>query len=92
MINGDAKEFVEGLYYGDERFFRYNRNKYFIQGYFENKKPLLELYILEPIDDDFRWQAISKNNNYPVEEFENAKIFEGKSFWEIEKDIEWIDC
>ena len=22
---------------------------------------------------------------------ENAKIFNGKSFWEIEKEIEWVD-
>ena len=24
MINGDSREFVDGLYYGDERFFLYN--------------------------------------------------------------------
>ena len=81
MINGSAEEFIKWLHYGDERFFLYNGNKYFIQGYFKENKPMLELYILE-----------SPDNNYPVAEFENAEIFDGKTFWEVEKDIEWVDC
>lgn len=92
MINGNANEFIEGLHYGDERFFLHNGKKYFIQGYFENDKPMLELYVLEPTDSDFKWCIFSNNKNYPVSEFEEAKIFDGKSFWEIEKDIEWVDC
>lgn len=92
MINGRAEEFIQGLHYGDERFFLYKGNKYFIQGYYENGKPLLELYILEPADNDFKCEIVSADNNYPVADFENAKIFHGKSFWEIEKDIEWVDC
>lgn len=92
MINGNANEFIEGLYYGDERFFLYNGNKYFIQGYYENNRPLLELYVLSPTSNNFKWQKISTDNNYPVADFENAKIFNGKSFWEIEKNIEWVDC
>lgn len=92
MINGNVREFIDGLHYGDERFFIYDKCKYFIQGYFINEKPLLELYILEPEDNDFKWWAVSKDNNYPVTEFENAKLFNGKSFWEVEKNIEWVDC
>ena len=92
MINGSAKEFIEGLHYGDERFFLWNGCKYFIQGFFESEKPMLELYVLEPSANDFEWRALSKDNSYPVSEFENAKIFDGKTFWEIEKDIEWVDC
>lgn len=91
MINGDVKEFIDGLHYGDERFFLYNDDKYFIQGYYDDGKPMLELYIIET-DNNFEWREISENNNYPVEKFENAKIFNGKSFWEVEQDIEWVDC
>lgn len=32
MINGDVKEFIDGLYYGDERFFTFKGCKYFLQG------------------------------------------------------------
>ncbi len=91
MINGDAREFIDGLHYGDERFFLYNGDKYFIQGYYDDDNPMLELCIIEA-DNNFEWRAISENNNYPVEEFENAKIFNGKTFWEIESEIEWVDC
>ena len=91
MINGNANEFVDGLHYGDERFFLYNGNKYFLQGYMVNGKPMLELYTIEHPDVEFEWRAISNNSDYPVTEFENAKIFEGKSFWDIEKNIEWLD-
>ncbi len=91
MINGSAKEFIEGLHYGDERFFLYDGNKYFIQGFFEDEKPMLELYILEPSESDFEWRAFSDDKSYPVAKFENARVFNGKTFWEIEKDIEWAD-
>lgn len=92
MINGNANEFIDGLHYGDERFFLYNGNKYFLQGYMVNGSPMLELYIIENPNIEFEWRAISNSNNYPVTEFENAKIFEGNSFWEIEKYIEWLDA
>ena len=92
MINGNAREFIDGLYYGDERFFIFDGNKYFLQGYYVDGKPMLEMYVVENPAVDFAWRMVSNNSEYPVEEFENAKIFNGKSFWEIEKEIEWIDC
>ena len=92
MINGNSKEFIAGLHYGDERFFLYHGDKYFIQGFFVNGKPMLEVYIIEQADKDFCWRAFSDNDDYPISEFEKAKIFNGKSFWEVEKEIEWVDC
>ena len=91
MINGDSREFIDGLYYGDERFFMYNGKKYFVEGYSEDEKRILVVYIFEPADNDFEWRAVSNVRDYPVAEFEAAKIFDGKSFWEVEKDIEWVD-
>lgn len=91
MINGDAKEFIAGLYYGDERFFTYKGKKYFLQGYYEKQKALLEIYVIEPFDDSFKYRIFSDDKNYPVTEFEEAKIFNNKSFWEIENEIEWLD-
>ena len=92
MINGDAKEFIDGLYYGDERFFIYDGNKYFVQGYCEAETFTLELYIIENPKNDFEWHACSQDRCYLVNAFEKAKIFNGKSFWEVEKEIEWVDC
>lgn len=47
MINGDINEFVNGLYYGDERIFLYKEVKYFIQGYMCNNALTLFLDILD---------------------------------------------
>ena len=91
MINGNSREFINGLYYGDERFFLYNGEKYFIQGYCEDNKYILEIYVIENEENDFHWKSTSQSN-YPVEEFEKTKIFNGKTFWEAEKEIEWVDC
>lgn len=92
MINGDAAKFIDGLYYGDERFFIYDGYKYFIQGYYESGKPMLVMYVIESDDNDFEWRAFSDNESYPVSQFEDAAIFSGKKFWEVEQDIEWVDC
>ena len=90
MINGNSQEFIDGLYYGDERFFVYCKKKYFIQGYCENEDYVLEIYIIEPSDNKFHWKAIS-DTDYPIEQFEMLKIFNGKTFWEVESEIEWVD-
>lgn len=93
MINGNVDKFIEGLHYGDERFFLYKGKKYFIQGYCgDDKNPILEIYQIE-CDDGLHWIARSDNDYaFPVKAFEEAKIFDGKSFWDVENEIEWVDC
>ena len=91
MKNGDLKEFVDGLYYGDERVFIYNNEKFFIQGYIDSGKLTLFLDRWEPASYDYVWKMAGTDKNYPVKEFLKAKLFNGKTFYEVEKDIEWID-
>ncbi len=40
---------------------------------------------------DYVFKASGKNEAEVKEEFLKAKVFEGKTFWEIEKEIEWCD-
>ncbi len=91
MINGDPKAFIEGLHYGEEHYFVYDGRKYFIQGYRTEKGPMLEVFGLDPDNFDYHWIVYSDKEQYPVAEFESAPIFNGKTFWEAEKDIEWVD-
>ena len=91
MINGNPNEFVSGLYYGDERVFLYQNAKYFIQGLKEKGVYTLYLDRWNPPSDDYIWQA-SSPKEYPVENFLEAKIFAGKTFWNVEQDIEWLDA
>ena len=53
---------------------------------------MLELYMLEPAESNFERRAISENESYPVSEFENARIFKDKTFWQVEQEIQWVDC
>lgn len=91
MINGNLKEFVDGLYYGDERVFTYNNNKFFIQGYLKDGKLTLFLDRWEPASDDYIWKRQGTDKSYPVKEFLESPLFDGKTFYEVEKDIEWVD-
>lgn len=91
MINGNVNEFISGLYYGDERVFLYKNEKFFIQGLKEERVYSLYLDRWEPPSDDYIWRA-SSAKDYPVDQFLEAKIFDGKSFWNVENEIEWIDA
>ena len=96
MINGNVNEFVDGLYYGDERWFMFRGIKYFIQGWVKNEEFTLELEQMEPYlyQDRPLW---TKTCNFDqrqeaVESFLKAPVFDGKTFWDAEQEMEWVDC
>ena len=92
MIDGDPKEFVEGLHYGDERWYYFRGRKYFIQGYCEDGDAILEIYSFDPDEIvQFHWVAKTKERRFPVERFEQTKIFDGMTFWEAQEEIVWLD-
>ena len=94
MIDGDPKDFIDGLHYGDERWFVFRGTRYFIQGTGSRKDNdmMLELWAWqEDPSGEHAIQFYAKDGKYPVKDFENAKIFDGKSFWEIEHEIQWMD-
>ncbi len=93
MINGDVNLFLEELSQGFEVIFLYNHKKYFAQGMSDGENFELMVDQWEPIppDTDYIWRKKSKGD-YDIKAFENAPIFDGKSFWEIQEEIEWVDC
>jgi hypothetical protein len=95
MIDGNVNDFVEGLYYGEERWFIYKTTKYFIQGWTNDGKFTL---VLDQMDPDpgiggYLWECTKKEGKRRevVEDFLGSEIFDGKTFWEIEQEIKWID-
>lgn len=92
MLNGDVQEFVDGLYYGDGRNFVYDDMEFFIQGWHIKGFCYLVLELFVPFHKATYWECLSKDNQECVNKFLEAKIFKGKSFWEVEKNITWIDC
>lgn len=92
LLNGDVTEFVDRIHYGDELIFMYNGQKFFLQGFLEDDG-ICTTYLdrWEPPADDYIWVGRGDSKNFPVEEFLKAEIWDGKSFWEVEKKMEWLD-
>lgn len=94
MIDGDPKVFIDELYYGAEHTFLYNGGKYFVQSYLTNddKRGKIEIYNYDLETPDLYWCAVNEHGKeVPVKEFEKAKLFNGKTFWEVEQEITWTD-
>ena len=90
MINGNPKEFLETLYNGEDTYFMFNKITYFAQGYSLNEAWHYEIVQENPTSDLVLWEYNGNIENV-IASFENAEIFDGKKFWEAEKDIEWTD-
>ncbi|MCD8295280.1 MAG: hypothetical protein LUE27_08575 [Clostridia bacterium] len=92
MIDGDINEFLEKLRYGDEFTFLYRGKKYFLDvAENENGKLTIYLWTLVPPADDYTVILVGDEHNYPLEEFLAAKIWDGKTFMEVESEIQWVD-
>lgn len=89
MKNGNVREFVDHIHYGDELWFIYYGKKYFLEGWTNNDILELCLYEMSDNGNEYIWKG--DTIHYPVESFLEAKIWNGKSFWDIEQDIEWVD-
>ena len=91
MINGNLNDFVDGVYYGYEQEFTYRGLTFFIQSL-----PLDDgcIYLLldrwNPPADDYILKLPMKDGIYPAEEFLNAPIWDGRTFWEAEGEMEWV--
>ena len=46
----------------------------------------------EPVDYKVVYEVTDVDVDRIKRDFLKAKIFEGKSFWEVEKEIVWMDC
>ena len=91
MINGNVDDFIDTLWVGEEVVFTYNGKKYFAQGYTtDNGESVHEVLLWEP-ESKIVWQKKGGTADERMTAFQNDKIFDGKNFWEIEKQIEWED-
>lgn len=91
MINGNTNEFIDKLWGGEEVIFTYNGKKYFSQGYITNEgKYRFELQLWEP-SLEVLWSIEDFSRQESLDLFMSEPLFDGKKFWDIEKDIEWVD-
>ena len=97
MINGNVNEFVNNLYYGSEMYFTFYKQKYFIQGWY------VEPFYYLVLDQDFEeteipkdytfqsyiWEYKAKDPGECVQAFLDTPLWNGKTFYEVEKEITW---
>lgn len=96
MINTDINQFMDCLSYGEEIDILYEGKKYLIEGYVtEDKVAHLFVYKYEENGksaDEMIYEVESPNSvKECADKFLEAKIWDGKSFCEVEKEMEWVD-
>ncbi|MBR6939699.1 MAG: hypothetical protein IKH65_02725 [Clostridia bacterium] len=91
MKGNTLVEFINDLLTmgGPEKEFEYNGKRYFIESQaYEQDSTLVELVIFECFgDENYIFRCHGKNNAECVEQFENAKLFDGRTIYEAEQDI-----
>lgn len=90
MINGDITEFVDKLYYGEELLFEYDGKEYFLQGWTNPSEAIMVIDIQDgkPFKD-YLWKCIKPSIRECAKEFLNSKLWSGKTFMEIQREVTW---
>lgn len=96
MIDGNPHDFLDTVYSGQDVVYIYHGIKYWYQGYTNDDGSWhMEVfqYQKEHQKDGtyFLWEKNVKNEEEGRTAFLQAPLFEGKTFWEAEQDIQWVD-
>ena len=89
MKGNTLNEFIDDLYSmgGPEKEFLYKDKRYFLQC--ETVDNMVEMVIFQCFgEQEYIFRCNGKDFAECVEQFEQAKIFDGKNIYEAEKDIE----
>lgn len=89
MTGNDLNSFMEDMYYNPEKEIRYNNKTYMITGFVDETGELYTLAVYTVKENcKTLFSYTSKIRCECVKQFEQAKIFDGKTIYEAEKDIE----
>lgn len=85
-MNGKSiSDFISDLYYNPEIEFVYQNMRYMVSGYMENNEYTLELFNISQDNCLFKMTDVSRIKC--IEAFEGTLIFNGKTIYDVEKDI-----
>ena len=91
MKGNTISEFINDLYAcgGPEKEFTFRGKRYYLETIMVEGTDLLELYVVEINDnaDDVVFSFTGKTLRDCVEQFEEAKIFDGKTIYQVEQEI-----
>ena len=94
MKDGNVNEFLDKILYQEEMVLFFD-NKYFFNPWYNEKEKYFVLRIeLFDKDDNFIQEVFYSTGNIQgdnVKKFLEAPIWHGKTFWNAEGEITWID-
>ena len=92
MIGGSPTEFVDRIYSCQDTVFIYKGIKYWFQGYMPDENSAhMEVTQYQPSSERDVWSYDGKTIEECQNAFLQAPIFDGKTFWEAEQEITWVD-
>lgn len=95
MIDGKTSEFIEKITFQEEAVL-YNGKKYFFHGLIYNPDKKLysfEIHLWDSCDNyvETTYVCTAESQTECMEKLLSEPIIEGKAFWDIEKDMTWIE-
>lgn len=90
MQNGSIEDFIYLIGHGHEVLFIYKGVQYELCGAWDDEAGTYTYYLGNCNIERWIWKVTSKYG-FPLVDFYNCPIWEGKTFWEVEKDIYWDD-
>lgn len=89
MTGNNLNDFMDDMYYNPEKEICYRSKKYMVTGFVHEAGKLytLAVYTVEE-NSKTLFSYTSEIRSECVKQFEKAKIFDGKTIYEAEKDIE----
>ncbi|MBQ0014364.1 MAG: hypothetical protein KBS82_03475 [Oscillospiraceae bacterium] len=91
MINGDPNAFIDKAYSAQEIFYKFREEEYMLQGYTADGQSHIEIQRHLPFSPNLIWSFEGSSMQECVSAFEIEPLFDGKTFWQAEEDIEWLD-
>lgn len=87
MKGKTLRQFIDDLYYNAEMEFIFNGKKYIISGWLnEGDTYTVALYSIEENSQEL-FSCTSRSRQEVVENFETAKVFDGRTIYDVEKNI-----
>lgn len=91
MINGTIDELIDTLYYGGEINLIYNNTRYMLESGYDNDVIKIYIFKYDEPDNSFYYEKSGTDAKKVIDDFLNLKIWNGKTFFEEAKNIEWTD-
>ncbi|MCD8285711.1 MAG: hypothetical protein LUD50_00570 [Clostridia bacterium] len=91
MLDVDIDDFIDAVAGGDDLSFMYREQRFSLRGYMQNGRATLYLDRLDPPAKDYVLVLVGNERNFPVQEFLQAKVWDGRSFMEAAEEIEILD-